>query len=482
MRWQYIFAILGMILCMFSISMLPPIIVNFIYAEQMFLPFVYTFFISYLCGYLLWSNFDSKHYELRNVEGIIVVVLSWVTLCLISALPFLFGAVELSVVDAIFEAVSGLTTTGTEVLSNLDTMPKAVLYYHQQLEFVGGMGIIVLATSVLPLLGVGGMEIYKAEVGGPVKDSKLMPRIKETSMLLWGLYISLLICCILGYKLGGMSWFDAVCESYGTVSTGGFSIHDNSFAYYNSRFIEFICMIFMLLGGLNFSLHFAVIYRRDLLAYFKNVESKIFLSIIFIVGSFAVLMLYLNANEYGGFERVFAAFFTTISMVTTTGFTIGDFTYWPGCLPVLFMILAIVGGCAGSTSGGIKIIRALLVYREGTSELKRLSHPKAICSLSNEGDNIPMGVIDSIRGFISVFLFLYVFLLLLVMNTGLNFYDSFAAVTSCISNAGASIAGVHHGFAHLPCSTKIILIVTMLAGRLEIMTLIILFTPGFWRD
>lgn len=481
MRWHYIRTILGMILCLFSITMLPPIVVDFYYQEGVFLPFFYSFIICYILGYLLWSGAETRHYALRNVEGIMIVVLTWVLLCAISALPFLFGVIDIPIIDAVFESVSGLTTTGTEILNNLETLPKAVLYYHQQLEFVGGMGIIVLATSILPLLGVSGMEIYQAEIGGPVKDDKLVPRISDNALLLWGLYIGLLIACILGYHMGGMPWFDALCEAYGTISTGGFSIHDSSFAFYDSRFVEMVCMLFMLLGGLNFSLHFMVIFRRSFRGYLDNTESRVYLTAILIVGAFTWWTLYRFGEVHDDMATIAHVSFTTVSMMTTTGFTTTNFSTWPGCLPVMFMFLALIGGCAGSTTGGIKVLRTLLLYREGAAECKRICHPQAVCSIRRARDNIPVSLIQSVRGFIAIFLFLYVFLLLLVMNTGLDFYDAFAAVTSCLSNVGASIGGMHSGFAHVPFSTKLILIVTMLAGRLEVMTLIILCTPTYWR-
>ena len=481
MRWHYIRSILGMILCLFSLTMIPPIIVSFLYHEMVFMPFFYTFFVCYILGYILWSSASARHYALRNVEGIMIVVLAWVSLCVMSALPFIFGALDVPVIDAMFEAVSGLTTTGTEILTDLESLPKAVLYYHQQLEFVGGMGIIVLATSILPLLGVSGMEIYQAEIGGPVKDDKLVPRISDNALLLWGIYIGLLVCCVLGYHIGGLSWFEALCEAYATISTGGFSLHNSSFAFYNSRFIEVVCMIFMLLGGLNFSLHFMAIFRRSFRGYLENVESKFYLSAMFIACLFTLLTLASFGMVYDGVDRFMAAAFTTISMMTTTGFTTSNFAAWPGCLPVFLMLLALVGGCAGSTTGGIKVLRLLLLHREARAEFKRICHPRAVCSVRTAGDNIPQSLIESIRGFIAIFLFFYVALLLLVMNTGLNFYDAFAAVTACLSNAGASIGGVQSGFAHVPFSTKLILIVTMLAGRLEVMTLIILCTPTYWR-
>lgn len=481
MRWHYIRSILGMILCLFSVTMIPPVMVSFVFHETVFMPFLFTFFICYMLGYLLWSSSSATHYALRNVEGIMIVVLAWVMLCIVSALPFILGALDVPLIDALFEAVSGLTTTGTEILASVEALPKAVLYYHQQLEFVGGMGILVLATSILPLLGVSGMEIYQAEIGGPVKDDKLLPRISDNALLLWELYLGLLLCCVLGYHLGGLSWFDALCEAYGTISTGGFSIHDNSFAFYNSRFIEGVCMTFMLLGALNFGLHFMAISQRSLRGYIDNMESKYYVSTIGVIGLVVLLTLYGFNQVSDLIASLSNVAFTTISMMTTTGFTTDNFAAWPGCLPILLMLLTLVGGCAGSTTGGIKVLRLLLLYREGRAEFKRICHPRAVCSVHSVGGSIPQSLVESIRGFIAVFLLLYIFLLLTVMNTGLSFYDAFAAITACLSNAGASIGGVQSGFAHVPFSTKLILIVTMLAGRLEVMTLVILFTPTYWR-
>ena len=475
MRWNIILTVLGMILCLFSFTLIPPVIVGLIYKENVILNFVYTFIVCFLLGFMLWSNGDKKQFELRNVEGIMVVVLSWLSLCMIAALPFILGATNVSLIDAIFEAVSGLTTTGNEVFLGLDYMPKSVQYYHQQLEFVGGLGIIVFATSVLPLLGVGGMELYQAEIGGPVKDSKLMPRIKDAAAMLWKIYVGMILLCILCYQVAGLDLFEAICAAFATVSTGGFSIHDGSFSHYNNRAVDIVAIIFMLAGSVNFALHFSLIVRRNLLVYFKNFESKIFFRIIGV--AILITLFEIGFSQ----ENFLNACFTVVSMMTTTGFTTTNFSSWSGCLPPMMLFLALIGGMTGSTSGGIKVMRAIFIYREGLAELKKLSHPKAICSVSLDGENLPSYIADSIRGFISVFLMIYIFLVLLLMQCHLSFYDSFAAVTSCLSNAGASIAGLSKDFSHLSDTVKLILTFAMIAGRLEIMTLMILFTPTFWR-
>ena len=404
MRWIPVITVLGMILCLYSFTLIPPVLVGIYYGEVVIMPFIYTFIICFLTGFLLWSSSGEKQFELRNVEGIMVVVLSWVFLCLFSALPFAMGVVKVSIIDSVFEAVSGLTTTGNEVFTGLDFMPKSVQYYHQQLEFVGGLGIIVLATSVLPLLGVGGMEIYQAEIGGPVKDNKLMPRIKETSLILWEIYLVLLLLCIVSYVFAGMSFFDAVCTAFSTVSTGGFAIHDASISYYKSRAIEAVAIFFMLLSALNFSLHFSFVYRKNIMVYFKNFESRVFLSIVVIAICIGILELGFTT------DNLLDVTFTVVSMFTTTGLTNTNFADWSGCLPPLMLFLAMIGGCAGSTSGGIKVMRAIFIYREGAAELKRLSHPRATCGVSHDGEHLPSNVVDSIRGFLSIFLMLYILL------------------------------------------------------------------------
>ena len=482
MHYRNLCAVTGLILIMFSFTMLPPILVSLIYDENIHSAFFKSFNICYLVGFLLWIYNRASEYNIRSYEGFFIVVLVWIILCAASALPFIFAIDDLTIVDALFEATSGLTTTGIEILTGLDFMPNAIRYYHQQLQFIGGMGVIVLAAAVLPMLGVGGMQLYKSEVGGPIKDSKLTPRMKETAALLWLVYGSITIACIICYKVLGMTWFDAICEAFGTTSTGGFSIYDNSFSKHANVAIDIAAMFFMILGSLSFAVHFMMVKRRAFLIHFRNFESKVFFIVMAISIIFVTMLL--GANDYYAdtLQLVDNAAFTVVSMLTTTGLANTSFASWPGVLPTLMMIFGLIGGCSGSTTGGLKLVRIIFIYEEGVRSLRRLIHPKAIYSLHLGKDVIKPETADAMRGFLAIFIVVYLVFILVVMLSGLDFYTAFSAVTACLSNVGASVAGVANSYAHIPEATKEILILAMVAGRLEVMTLLVLFMPSFWRQ
>jgi trk system potassium uptake protein len=482
MHYRNLCAVIGLILIMFSFTMLPPMLVSFIYDENIHLAFFKSFNICYLVGFLLWFYNRSSTYIIRSYEGFFIVVLAWVILCAASALPFIFAIDNIAIVDALFEATSGLTTTGIEILSGLDFLPNAIRYYHQQLQFIGGMGVIVLAAAVLPMLGIGGMQLYKSEIGGPVKDSKMTPRIKETASLLWIIYGSITVACILCYKVLGMTWFDAVCEAFGTTSTGGFSIYDGSFAKHANISIDIAAMFFMILGSLSFATHFMLVKRREFLIHFKNFESKVFFVIIIISTIFVTMLLAANNYYSDTVQLVDNAAFTVISMLTTTGLVNTNFASWPSLLPVLLMIFGLIGGCSGSTTGGLKLVRVIFIYAEGVRSLRKLLHPKAVYSLHLGKDVVNADTADAIRGYLSIFIIVYITFVLVIMLSGLDFYTACSAVTACLSNVGASVAGVADSYAHIPQVTKEILILVMVAGRLEVMTLLILFMPSFWRQ
>lgn len=482
MHYRNLCAVIGLILIMFSFTMLPPLLVGLIYDENIHLAFFKSFNICYFAGFVLWFYNRSSKYSIRSCEGFFVVVLAWVVLCAASALPFIFALDNITIIDALFEATSGLTTTGIEILSGLDVMPNAIRYYHQQLQFIGGMGVIVLAAAVLPMLGIGGMQLYKSEVGGPVKDSKMTPRIKETASILWLVYVAITVACIVCYKVLGMNWFEAICEAFGTTSTGGFSIYDGSFAKHANIPIDIAAMFFMILGSLSFASHFMMVKRRDFLIHFKNFESKVFFVVLIVSTIFVTLLLAANNYYPDNVQLIDNAAFTVVSMLTTTGLVNTSFASWPSVLPVLMMIFGLIGGCSGSTTGGLKLVRIIFIYAEGVRSLRKLLHPKAIYSLHLGKDVVKAETIDAIRGYLAIFIIVYVIFLLAVMLSGLDFYTAFSATTACLSNVGASVAGVANSYAHVPEATKEILILVMIAGRLEVMTLLILFMPSFWRQ
>ncbi len=462
--------------------MLPPMLVAKIYHEPILAPFVISFGITFLSGSLIWLPCRKFNVEIKTREGFLIAALFWAVLSLFGALPFILAHIPgVDWTDAIFEAVSGLTTTGTTILQNIDQFPRTILYYRQQLQLLGGMGIVILAIAILPMLGIGGMQLFRTEHSGPVKDQKLTPRIGETAKTLWFIYLGLTLCCTLGYWMAGMSIFEAITESFATVSTGGFSVHDDSLGYYQNTKIELVASFFMLLGALNFGLHYAFLQRKTLLTYWQDTECRTFLWIIFAVFLLLCITLITHEVYLHTLMAVEQSIFTAVSLTTTTGFTSGNFSAWPTFLPYLIMFIAIVGGCAGSTSGGLKVMRILVLQKQAMRELKRLLHPKGIFTIKLDQVVLPESIIQSVSGFIVTYILSFLILLLLLLWEGLDFTTAFGAIAASLSNTGTGIGKLAHDFDNLSRFSKGVIIIGMLAGRLEIFTLLVLFTPTFWR-
>jgi len=481
MQIRVVQRILGLLLMIFSISMLPSAVVGVFDGGRSVAPFLEGFLLVLLAGLVSWLPARKEKRELRLRDGFLVVVLFWSVLSLAGSVPFILSeAPHLSIADAVFESVSALTTTGATVITGLDELPKSILFYRQQLQWMGGMGIIVLAVAILPILGVGGMQLYRAETPGPVKDSKLTPRITETAKALWYIYLTLTIVCAVAYWSAGMSGFDAVTHSFSTVAIGGFSTHDASMGYFNNPAIESIAIIFMLISGVNFALHFTVWRSRNPLTYWQDSEFKTYL---FLIGSSAVLVvgyLFLSTNTPLG-AAVRQGAFQTVSMATTTGFTTADFSVWPAFIPVLLLFLSFSGGCAGSTAGGMKVIRILLLLKQGSRELKRLIHPNAQFVVKVGARPASDTVIEAVWGFFSAYVFVFVVLMLLVMGSGLDQVTAFSAVAASMNNLGPGLGQVAANYEGISDFAKWVLCFAMVMGRLEIFTLLVLLTPAFWR-
>jgi len=483
MQIRTILRLLGILLMIFSASMLTPILINYLFKEDFWFPFVSASVFTFLSGFILWFTCRKSHQELKTRDGFLIVVLFWFVLCCFAALPFIFaiGGERYNFVDALFESVSGFTTTGASIFTHLDDLPHSILFYRQQLQFLGGMGIVVLAVAILPMLGVGGMQLYRAETPGPMKESKLTPRIAQTAKALWILYLLLTLLCAFCYWLAGMDWFDALGESFSTVSTGGFSMHDDSFAYYKSNTIELLACFFMLVGGTNFALHFMAFRIKNLKVYWQDEEFRVYLGFLFV--SVVIVMIYLLL--YGYFDKgpkaLVKSLFNVVSLATTTGFLSAPFSEWPTFIPVLITFLALIGGCAASTSGGIKVMRALLIFKQSQREMTRLIHPNAVVNVKFGNYTLPDSVLQSMWGFISVFIALFIGLLLIFIALGNELDTSLALVTATLANAGAGIGAISQNFAKLSDASKWVCVFAMVAGRLEIFSLIVLFAPGFWR-
>jgi len=403
-------------------------------------------------------------------------------LSLFGALPFLItdSISNLSFSNAFFESMSGLTTTGATVLSQLDDLPKSILFYRQQLQWLGGMGIIVLAVAVLPLLGVGGMELYHAESSGIAKD-RLTPKLRNTAIALWKIYLSLTVLCALAYFFSGMSIFDAISHSFSTVAIGGFSTHDGSIGYFNSIPIEMIAMFFMFLAGINFSLHFVAWNNRSLVDYIQDSEFKTYATVLIIASIIVAIALSLN-NEYGSAsETIRHSLFQTVSIATTTGFSSQNYSSWPAAIPVFLIMISFIGACVGSTGGGIKVVRVLVMFRLGMKEIHKFIRPNAQVSIKLNKASINEKALVSVLGFFSLYAISFIFIMMLLMFAGLDQVTAYSATAATMNNLGPGLGEVAQNYGSLGETAKWILSFSMLIGRLEVLTIIAIFHRAFWR-
>ena len=473
---------LGLLLMVFSFAQVPPILVDLIYSEGEYLTFVFSFILTVFGGLVLWWPFRAIKKSFRLREGVLIVVSFWIVLSLFGTLPFLIteSISNLSFSNAFFESMSGLTTTGASVLSQLDDLPKSILFYRQQLQWLGGMGIIVLAVAVLPLLGVGGMELYHAESSGIAKD-RLTPKLRNTAIALWKIYLSLTVLCALAYFFSGMSIFDAISHSFSTVAIGGFSTHDSSIGYFNSIPIEMIAMFFMFLAGINFSLHFVAWNNRSLVDYIKDSEFKTYAMVLFSASAIVIIALSLN-SEYGSTsETIRHSLFQTISIATTTGFTSQNYSNWPAAIPVFLIMVSFIGACVGSTGGGIKVVRVLVMFRLGMKEIHKFIRPNAQVSIKLNKASINEKALVSVLGFFSLYAISFIFIMMLLMFAGLDQVTAYSATAATMNNLGPGLGEVAQNYGSLGETAKWILSFSMLIGRLEVLTIIAIFHRAFWR-
>ncbi len=429
-----------------------------------------------------WKSYRSTKKDFRLREGVLIVVSFWVVLSLFGTLPFLIteSISNLSFSNAFFESMSGLTTTGATVLSQLDDLPKSILFYRQQLQWLGGMGIIVLAVAVLPLLGVGGMELYHAESSGIAKD-RLTPKLRNTAIALWKIYLSLTVLCALAYFFSGMSIFDAISHSFSTVAIGGFSTHDSSIGYFNSIPIETVAMFFMFLAGINFSLHFVAWNNRSLVDYIKDSEFKTYAMVLFSASVIVVIALSLNGEYGSASETIRHSLFQTISIATTTGFTSQNYSNWPAAIPVFLIMVSFIGACVGSTGGGIKVVRVLVMFRLGMKEIHKFIRPNAQVSIKLNKASINEKALVSVLGFFSLYAISFIFIMMLLMFAGLDQVTAYSATAATMNNLGPGLGEVSQNYGTLGETAKWILSFSMLIGRLEVLTIIAIFHRAFWR-
>ena len=481
MRIAPILRVTGGLLMLFSVAQLVPVGVALIYNESTITPFLAAFAISFLAGGTLWVA-GRGEIELRSRDGFLITVLFYLGLGFTGAVPFLLApSVGAGFTDGVFESLSGLTTTGATVLAGLDDLPRSVLLYRQLLQWLGGMGIIVLAVAVLPMLGIGGMQLYRAESPGPVKDTKLTPRIAQTAKALWYLYLGFTVACALAYYLGGMGVFDAICYSFSTVAIGGFAPHDASVGYFDSVAIESVAIVFMVLSGMSFALHFTVLARRSLVPYARDNELRLYLYALGTVAAIVIGVLLLDGMAPS--QSIREGLFQAISIATTTGFTTTDHSVWPMLAPVLMIFAAFAGGCAGSTAGGLKMYRVLLIYRQGIREIRRLIHPNGIFHIKLGEQLVPDRVVDAVWGFFAVYLIVFLTMVCILLGiSDLDFLTAFSAVAANLNNLGPGLGDVAENYQTLPPSAKWVLMLAMVLGRLEIFTLLVVLMPEYWRS
>ena len=471
--------IIGIMLMMFAGTLMIPIVTSLSFSDGNLQTFIVSLLIFFFIGMLLYfPNSKIKSSDIKSKEGFLIVVLFWLILSLFGSLPFILDKdLSLSFVDALFESISGWTTTGATIIDDLENLSPSILIYRQMLQWLGGMGIVILALAILPMLGVGGMQLYKAESTGPIKDNKISPRIAETAKSLWRVYIGLTIACALLYFFAGMSIFDSVAHSFSTIAIGGFSTYNDSIGHFNSPIIEFVCIIFMLLAALNFILHFLAMKSGSIAIYFKDTEVRSFTFIIIIFLSLIYVFHLVNNSDIPLRHIIFQL----ISFITTSGFTSTSYESWPSFIVFTLLLVSFFGACAGSTGGGIKIIRIVLVLKLLKKGLLRTLHPTAQVPVKINDQAISDEVASNIYDFIVFYILSYMILSFLLLIFGNDIATSFSSVASCLNNLGPAVGDAANSYSSLSSSSKYVLSFTMILGRLEIYTLLIILTPYFWK-
>ena len=475
--------ILGMMMAFFAVTFVMPMVCAIITQDGTFDDFEIAAGINVIVGLAIAGATRRYKRELKPRDGFLLVTLSWVLMSASAAVPLLISLPELSFTDAYFEAVSGLTTTGATVLTGLDQLPPSINLWRHALHWFGGIGIIVLAVAVLPLLGVGGMALYRAEAPGSVKEEKLTPRITETAKALWLTYAALTAVAIIALKLVGMSWFDAICHAFSVVALGGFSTHDASIGHFDSAPIEFVLMIFMLISMVNFARHFTAVRTRSFAPYRRDSEAKAMLLIL----SFSIITITALLVVEGIYPNVLEALrhsaFNVISVATTTGFSSQNYDVWPIFAPVWMLFLSCIICATGSTGGGIKMFRTLLLARQALREMKQLVHPSAVIPVRIAGQVIPERIAASVLAFIFLYFQIIAVLTFLMLLTGLDLVTAFSSVVASVNNLGPALGptGAAGNYAVLSDVQTWICIVAMILGRLEIFGVLVLFTSAFWR-
>jgi trk system potassium uptake protein TrkH len=481
MRWRFILKTIGVLTIFFGLTMIFPLVVGLYYRESSVFVLLESMGLTVFCGLLLYLMFRKAQAEVVSQrEGMAIVTVGWTAVGLFGAIPFFLGNGSFSFTDAFFESVSGFTTTGASVLTNIEGLSKGLLFWRSFIQWLGGMGIIVLSVAILPFLGVGGMQLYKAEVPTPVPD-KLKPRIRDTAMILWKVY-ALITLVEIGFLLfGGMTLYDALCHTFTTMPTGGFSTKNASVAHYDSVYIDWVIIFFMLLAGINFSLYYQML-RGKPLAFWRDSECRFYL------GALLILSLAVSYNIFGTVYQTFTealqyGVFQVVSIMTTTGYATADYEKWPAMSQLILLLCMFLGASAGSTGGGMKCLRIMLSFKYCYKELFTLIHPHSVSHVKIGGKAIPEDVMRSVLGFMVLYMGLFALNSVLLAGLGVDFMTAFSAVASAIGNVGPGLGmvGPVDNYAQIPVAGKWLLIWCMLLGRLELFTVVILLVPEFWR-
>ncbi len=481
-RFHPLIRVFGVLLMCFALTMLVPLLLSWVWQDGATTAYDEAFLLTFATGLGLWWSARRATTDLKVRDGFLMVVMVWTLLPVFAALPLILQ-LGISFTDAYFEAVSGLTTTGATVISGLDDLPPSINLWRGMMVWLGGMGLIVLAVAVLPLLGIGGRQMFKAETPGPMKDSQLTPRMTQTAKGLWGVYAAITLACILGLKWAGMDWFDAVMHSFSTMGLGGFSSHDASFGYWDSPAIEAVTIFFMLLAGINFATHFLAVHGRSFAPYRRDPEIGWYLVVV--IGSVIGIAIYLAALDvYPDFGTAlrFAAF-NVVSIATTTGYANTDYNLWPAFAPLWMLFLSCFATSAGSTGGGIKMMRAIILFKQVYRELMRAMHPSAVWPVRVGGMPVESKILFAVLAFGFMYSVSIAALTLLMSLSGLDTITAVSAVVASINNTGPGLnqVGPATTFAILDDFQTWICTFAMLLGRLEVFTLLVVLTPAFWR-
>jgi trk system potassium uptake protein len=479
-NFKVIAFVIGFLLILTGVLLITSLIFSFWYGSGDHYSILFPALFIIAVGSALNLSFRKNYGEVRKREGYLIVTLGWIIMSAAGALPFVINGSFPSYTDAFFETMSGFTTTGATILTDIEIIPEGLLFWRSMTHWIGGMGIILLSVAILPLLGVGGMQLFNAEVAGPSKD-KIHPRVRETAKRLWGIYVFLTALQTFLYLLGGMSLFDSLCHSFGTLASGGFSTKNASIAHYQSPYFEYVTIIFMFIAGTNFTLHYFALHGK-FSSYFKDEEFRFYTAFIIIIAAASTLYLIFHNNFF--WERALReTLFSFISILSSTGFANSDYESWAPFFSTIFLILLLFGACAGSTSGGIKMIRHYLLLKNSMYELKRLIHPQAVIPVRFNGKAVSHDIIIKIAAFVLLYLSVWVFGSVIMSISGLEFSSAFGSVAACLGNIGPGLGstGPVANYSHLSDFGKWFLSAIMLLGRLEIYTVLLIFTPSLWK-